>query len=155
MKNFEDKTFIWSLEVQKNLHKKIRWDLFMWRMWRKIGHFQKQDIALLKNWPFTFFFFWLCLWHVKVPGPGIELAPQQRPEPLQWQWWQCGILNLLCHKGTPMSFNFRNKTRRKFPGCLVVRTPSLHHCGPGSAPGLGSKIPHQAAARHSQKKVIN
>lgn len=35
---------------------------------------------------------------VDVPGPGIELAPQQQPKPLQWQR---PILNTLCHKGAP------------------------------------------------------
>ena len=30
-----------------------------------------------------FFFFWPCPWHVEVPGPGIQHAPQQKPAPLQ------------------------------------------------------------------------
>ena len=30
-----------------------------------------------------FFFFWLRLWHVKVPGPGIKPSPQQQLKPLQ------------------------------------------------------------------------
>ena len=38
------------------------------------------------------FFFHPHPWHVEVPGPGI------RPEPRQWQ---CRILNLLSHQGTP------------------------------------------------------
>ena len=37
--------------------------------------------------------------HVSVPGPGIKPAPQQEPEPLQWQ---CQILNLLHHKKSPV-----------------------------------------------------
>ena len=45
--------------------------------------------------------FWPCLWHVEVPGPGIESMPQQLPELLQWQHQ---TLNLLCHKGT-LSFS--------------------------------------------------
>ena len=28
-------------------------------------------------------FFWLHLWHVEVPRPGIEPAPQQQPQLLQ------------------------------------------------------------------------
>ena len=44
-----------------------------------------------------FFFFSLHLWHEEVPGPGIKAMLQQRPKPLQWQWW---TLNLLHHKGT-------------------------------------------------------
>ena len=35
----------------------------------------------------------------------------------------------------------------EFPGRLGVRTRYFHPCGPGSIPGLGSEIPHQAAAR--------
>ena len=40
------------------------------------------------------YIFWLCLWHMLVPGPGIKPMPQQHPKRL---WWQCQILNLLCH----------------------------------------------------------
>ena len=46
--------------------------------------------------------FWLCPWHVEVPGPGIKPAPELWPEPLQWQCW---ILNPLSHKGTPIKFS--------------------------------------------------
>ena len=41
-------------------------------------------------------------WHAEVPRPGIEPAPRQQPKPLQWQ---CQILNLLCHQGTPSSLS--------------------------------------------------
>ena len=46
-----------------------------------------------------FFFFWLCLWHVQVPRPGIELAPQQ------WQHrvlncWAIRELPFICHDKT-------------------------------------------------------
>ena len=34
----------------------------------------------------------------------------------------------------------------------MVRTRHFHCCSPGSIPGLGTKIPHQATAYHSQKK---
>ena len=40
----------------------------------------------------VFGFVLVCPWHVEVPGPKREPAPQQ------WQHW---ILNLLCHKRTP------------------------------------------------------
>ena len=49
----------------------------------------------------NFILFWLHLppapqiW--KFLGPGIEPAPQQLPEPLQWQRW---ILTLLLHEKT-------------------------------------------------------
>ena len=37
----------------------------------------------MKVCPFFFFFFWLCLWHVEFPRPGVEIVPQHVPEPLQ------------------------------------------------------------------------
>ena len=51
------------------------------------------------GWLFFFCFFCFCFFllypqHVEIPRPGIEL------EPLQWQCW---ILNLLSHQGTPTS----------------------------------------------------
>ena len=46
-----------------------------------------------------FVYFWLCLQHVEVPGPGIKPSSQQLPELLQWQYW---ILNLIHHRRTPM-----------------------------------------------------
>ena len=33
----------------------------------------------------------------------------------------------------------------EFPGGLMVRIQHFHCCGPGSIPGLGTEIPHQAA----------
>ena len=60
----------------------------------------------------SFFFLWLCPWHVEVPGPGIETTPQQRPKPLGWQHH---ILNLPCHKTTPISLCF----------CYVLQDVSL------------------------------
>ena len=56
---------------------------------------------------FYFFSFWegaLCPPRVAIPGPGIEPAPHQWPELLQWQ---CQILKLLCHKGTPVSIFYQ------------------------------------------------
>ena len=44
--------------------------------------------SILENiwWVFWFFFFFRpCLRHVEILGPGIKSAPQQQPEPLQWQ----------------------------------------------------------------------
>ena len=43
----------------------------------------------------------------------------------------------------------------EFPGGPVVRTQHFHCCGQGSIPGLGAKIPHQAAVCRSQKKKSN
>ena len=46
------------------------------KMHRKLGTF---FLIYFK----AFFFFWLCPWHVEVPGAGIEPIPQQQPEPQQ------------------------------------------------------------------------
>ena len=42
-----------------------------------------------------------CPQHVEVPSLGSNPVSQQQPELLQWQHQ---ILNLLCHKGTPIYF---------------------------------------------------
>ena len=39
----------------------------------------------------------------------------------------------------------------EFPGGLVARTWCFHCRGPGSIPGLGTEIPHEAVALCSQK----
>ena len=55
---------------------------------------------------------------MEVSGLGIESSPQQRPEPLQWQCW---VLNLLCHKGTPLPPLIRRKSKVKTdPICLFA-----------------------------------
>ena len=41
---------------------------------------------------------------------------------------------------------------RVFPGGLGVRIWHVHCCRPGSVPGLGTEIPHQAAACHSWRE---
>ena len=50
----------------------------------------------------------------KVPRVEIEPMPQQQPELLQWQ---CQVLNLLCHRGTPVVLNLEQVS--EFPGGLV------------------------------------
>ena len=92
---------------------------------------------------FFFFFsasvcFWLCPWHIEAPGPGIKPALHQRPKPLQWQCW---ILNLLCHQGTPghvfyspsislgwfdvfLMIRLGHEFRKEYHG---VRCPSLYY----------------------------
>ena len=41
----------------------------------------------------------------------------------------------------------RNRNGKvEFPGGRVVRIWGFHCCGPGSVPGLGTEIPHQATA---------
>lgn len=48
---------------------------------------------------FPFFFHMQCCTYCIWKFLGKELnSPQQQPGPLQWQCW---VLNLLCHKGTP------------------------------------------------------
>ena len=43
-------------------------------------------------WDDSPFFFWPHPWHAQVPRPEIKPPPQQ---------WQCQVLNLLSHQGTP------------------------------------------------------
>lgn len=45
-----------------------------------------------------------------------------------------------------MYMNYKNKTPGEFPDGLVVRIQHIHCCSPGLISGLGTKIPHQAAA---------
>ena len=42
-----------------------------------------------------FFIFWPCLWHGKLPRPGIKQCPET-------QQWQCQILYLLSNQGIPL-----------------------------------------------------
>ena len=56
-------------------------------------------------------FFWLHLWHVEVPGPGIEPTPQQQPKLQQWQCW---IPNLLSYKGAPFTVVSFNDAKQGF-----------------------------------------
>ena len=73
-----------------------------------LKHTQVENIQKTDDVFFCFcfyFYFWPCLWHVKVPWPGVKPVPQQWPEPLPWQ---CQILNLVSHQGTPRMWFFRN-----------------------------------------------
>ena len=75
-------------------------------------------------------------WHAEVPGPGIKPAPQR---------WQCQILNLLSHQGTPSSLltePFLNYTEFKIR-CLgssrsgtAEMNPTRNHEVASSTPGL-------------------
>ena len=49
----------------------------------------------------------------------------------------------------------KEKEKRELPGGLVIRTRRFHWCGPGSIPGLGATIPHQAAVCRDQKTKKN
>ena len=44
------------------------------------------------------------------------------------------------------------KNHKEFPGGIIVRNQCFHHHGPGSIPGLGTDIPHQATAHGDKKK---
>ena len=48
------------------------------------------DLLYNEHTHFITFYFWLHLWHMEVPGPGIKSG-------LQLQ--QCWFLNPLCHSG--------------------------------------------------------
>ena len=43
------------------------------------------------------------------------------------------------------------KTTQELPGGPAVKAPRFHCCTPGSVPGLGTEIPHQAAAGCGQR----
>ena len=45
-----------------------------------------------------------------------------------------------------LGYNLFKFMLEEFPAGLVVRIWHLHHCNPGSFPGLGTEIPHQATA---------
>ena len=89
---------------------------------------------LLSLFFYIFIYFWPCLCHVEVPGPGTETTPQQRPQPLQRQ---CQILNLLYHKKTPCVFGCSKAYGVPRPGVRVNLRPSapkmllipLYHSG--------------------------
>ena len=59
---------------------------------------QKASPSLVRCLWFLFFFFFVHIFSVWKSMPGIEPSPQQ---------WQHQILNLPCHKGTPMTFFYR------------------------------------------------
>ena len=40
----------------------------------------------------------------------------------------------------------------ELPGGLAVRTWCFHCCSPGVIPGLGTEIPHEAAAHPGQRE---
>ena len=48
-------------------------------------------------------------------------------------------------------YSCSKRRTREFPGGLIVRAWYFDNCGPGSIPGLGANIPHQAAAHYSNK----
>ena len=70
--------------------------------------------------PFSYFF-WPHPQHAEVPGPGIKPVPQQQPELLQWQ---CQILNLLNHTGTPLLANCPYKSQ----WCVYSSCWNFHCC---------------------------
>ena len=41
-------------------------------------------------------------------------------------------------KKEEMYFKIKEKKKKEFPGCLVVRTPRFYCCGPGFGPWLGN-----------------
>ena len=64
------------------------------------------------------------LLYIKVPGPGVELVPQQWLEPLH----QHQILNLLCHKGTPKVILLKYESNHISP--LLKTLHWLLNCSP-------------------------
>ena len=66
----------------------------------------KQRCYILEFSPILFCFVLATPVHEEVPRPEIKPAPQLRSKPQQWQCW---ILNLLRHQGTP-----------EFPGSKII-----------------------------------
>ena len=90
---------------------------FSW-CWYRLRDFRRSTKALTvkdKRWQWDLrkkiLFFWLPPWHVEDLEPEIKLMPQQWPRLLQWQCW---ILNLLCHKGTPQTSIVCNRLLKKW-----------------------------------------
>ena len=89
----------WQLSIELSFSCFCGWDMIYFML--------SQPVNLEENgvtWPwalssggFCFVLFWPCLWHAKVPRPGIKPEPQQR---------KCQILNLLNHQGTPVEVFF-------------------------------------------------
>lgn len=97
----------------KRLHCCHLGKLLRWLWWRFCDHIYTDWISLYltfyllwllfkKSLPF-FFSLWPHLRHVGVARPEIEPMSQQQPEPLQWTM---PVLNLLCHKGTPVRYYY-------------------------------------------------
>ena len=70
-----------------------------WYNWEESFPSKKYISSFLPSLPP---FFLPASQHGGVPKPGIESTPQQQHELLQWQ---CQILNLLSHQGTPRSIS--------------------------------------------------
>lgn len=62
--------------------------------------------------------FWLHLWHVEVPGVGIEPVPQQWPRPRTWQCW---IFNARPCKRTPKVIFLNLESQRIRPKAKYIR----------------------------------
>ena len=60
---------------------------------------------------------------MEIPGPGIEPTPQQPPQQLQWQ---CPILNLLGHQGTPVFADFNSAMKKVFHFIPYSTVPYKH-----------------------------
>ena len=52
------------------------------RLFMKGAGTSLKTILILISWGFLVSF-WLHLWHVEIPRPGIEPVPQQQAKPLQ------------------------------------------------------------------------
>ena len=81
----------------------------------KVTLFLLSFFLLFKN------LFWLHLWHVEVPGPGIKFKLQLWPVP---QLWQCWILNLL-HWARDWTLATTETTTGWLTYCATVVTPSF------------------------------
>ena len=86
--------------VPINLHQNKRYSLF-WTFNK--SHKQSDIIPSLSLFSFFLSFFVAMPMTCRSTEPGIEPGPQQGHKPQQWQCW---ILNLLSHQGTPGTSHF-------------------------------------------------
>lgn len=79
---------------------------------------------------FSFFLFWLSLWHVEVLWPGIKPMTHQ---------WQCQILNHLSHQGMPRNLHSKEEPlviSRSWLSFGDINTVPVGNSMPGSAISL-------------------
>ena len=85
---------------------------------------------------------------VKPQAQSLQLPPVTAPSHCPTE--DTPVRVTLLFTGSPCLFNSGQSW--EFPSGPVVRTQQFHHFGPGSIPGLGTEIPHQATARKKKKK---
>lgn len=99
--------------------------------WERSGDSTSSGPWFFLSFPFYLknLLFWLHPQHAEFPRPGIKPAPQQQLEPLHWQ---CQILNLLSHMGTPGPWFSLLGGQNK--GIVLVKAETNYHLSPFNIP---------------------